>query len=176
MSWVVRADVPPGTLEGAMRDAIRSIDPRQPFSSFATMEEVKANAFATEQRQMSLLSGFAGIGLLLAAAGIYGLVAYSVAQRTREIGLRIALGATRGRILRSIVSSGALLSTIGIAIGLAASVALSRTIEGFIWGVSPVDPLTFAMVAIVLLVVTVLASTVPALRAVRLNPVSALRD
>ncbi len=176
MSWVVRADGPAGTLESAMREALRSVDPRQPFSSFATMDEVKANAFATERRQMSLLSGFAGIGLLLAGAGIYGLVAYSVAQRTREIGLRMALGATRGRILRSIVSSGAILSIIGIAIGLAASMALSRTIAGFVWGVSPMDPLTFAVVAIVLLVVTVLASTVPAWRAARLNPVAALRE
>jgi predicted permease len=176
MSWVVRTDGGNADLERAMADAIRSVDPRQPFSAFATMDEVKADAFAGERRQMSLLTGFAAIGLLLAAAGIYGLIAYSVAQRTREIGLRLALGATRGRILRSIVWNGAALSIVGIAIGLGASLAMSRAIEGFVWGVSTMDPATFTAVAIVLLIVSVLASIVPALRAVRLNPIAALRE
>ena len=175
MSWVVRAEAATN-LEAAMREAIRAVDPQQPFSAFATMEEVKADAFAGERRQMSLLSGFAAIGLLLAAAGIYGLIAYSVAQRTKEIGLRIALGATRGRILRSILWNGSFLAVIGIIVGVAASIATSKMIAGLVWGVNPLDPVTFAGVALVLLIVSILASAVPALRAVRLNPISALRD
>ena len=175
MSWVVRADAATN-LEAAMRDAIRVVDPQQPFSAFATMDEVKADAFAGERRQMGLLSGFAAIGLLLAAAGIYGLIAYSVAQRTKEIGLRIALGATRGRILRSILWNGTVLAVIGIVAGVAASIATSKTLAGLVWGVSPLDPVTFAGVALVLLFVSILASVVPALRAVRLNPISVLRD
>jgi ABC-type antimicrobial peptide transport system permease subunit len=140
------------------------------------MDEVKADAFAGERRQMGLLSGFAAVGLLLAAAGIYGLIAYSVAQRTKEIGLRIALGATRARILRSILWNGTALAVIGIVAGIAASIATSKAIAGLVWGVSPLDPVTFAGVALVLLLVSILASVVPALRAVRLNPISALRD
>ena len=175
MSWVVRAETATN-LEAVMRDAIRVVDPQQPFSAFATMDEVKADAFAGERRQMGLLSGFAAIGLLLAAAGIYGLIAYSVAQRTKEIGLRLALGATRGRILRSILWNGTVLAVIGIVAGVAASIATSKTIAGLVWGVSPLDPVTFVSVALVLLLVSILASIVPALRAVRLNPISALRD
>ena len=159
-----------------MRDAIRAVDPHQPFSAFATMDEVKANAFASERRQMSLLGGLAAIGLLLATAGIYGLIAYTVAQRTREFGLRVALGATRGRILRSIVVSGALTASVGIVVGLIASVAFARTLDSFVWGVSTVHIPTLAAVAALLLVVSMLATLVPAIRATRLNPIAALRE
>jgi predicted permease len=176
MSWVVRTNEGVPNLEANMRDAIRAVDPRQPFSSFATMNEVKANAFANERRQMSLLGSLAVIGLLLAAAGIYGLIAYTVAQRTREIGLRVALGATRGRILRSIVWNGALTASIGVAIGLAGSLALSTTLEGLVWGVSTMHVPTLAAVSALLLAVSIFATLVPAIRAVRLNPVAALRD
>jgi putative ABC transport system permease protein len=176
MSWVVRTSDASPNLEASMRDALRAVDPRQPFSAFATMEEVRANAFANERRQMSLLSGLAAIGLLLAVAGIYGLIAYSVAQRTREIGLRIALGASRSRILRSIVWSGALTATAGIAAGLIASLAFARTLDNVVWGVSTVHLPTLAGVAALLFAVSVLATIVPALRAVRLNPIAALRE
>jgi putative ABC transport system permease protein len=176
MSWVVRTNESSPNLETSMRDAIRAVDPRQPFSAFATMAEVKANAFASERRQLSLLSGLAAIGLLLAAAGIYGLIAYTVSQRTREIGLRVALGATRSRILRSIVWSGALTATAGIVAGLIASIAFARTLDNVVWGVSTVHVPTLAAVAALLLVVSVLATIVPAIRAVRLNPIAALRD
>ena len=176
MSWVVRASDGAGDLESTMREAIRAVDPRQPFSAFATMDQVKANAVAGERRQMSLLAGLAGVGLLLAAAGIYGLIAYSVAQRTREIGLRVALGATRGRILRSIVWTGTLTACIGVAIGLAGSLALSRTLQGFVWGVSTVHVPTLAAVSALLLAVSIVATLVPAIRAVRLNPIAALRE
>jgi len=140
------------------------------------MSEVKSRAIATERFQMTLLTAFAGIGLLLAAAGIYGLLAYAVAQRTRELGIRMALGATRSRILRSVVWSGASLAGLGVAIGTAGALALTRTLQSFVWGVSTLDPLTFVLVAIVLIAVSTAASVIPALRAVRLDPVSALRE
>jgi putative ABC transport system permease protein len=125
---------------------------------------------------MTLLAAFAGIGLLLAAAGIYGLISYSVAQRTREFGIRMALGASRSLILRSVVLQGALLALIGVAIGVAGAAAFARTLRTFVWGVSTLDPATFTIVALILLAVASLASLVPAVRAIRLNPVAALRE
>jgi predicted permease len=176
MSWVVRAaDTGPETIR-RIREAIRTLDPRQPFSAFRTMEEVKSESVATEKFQMTLLAVFAGIGLMLAAAGIYGLIAFSVAQRTREFGIRMALGASRGRILRSVIWSGALLAIVGVAVGIGAGLLVMRSLQGFVWGVSTLDPATFSVVAAVLIAVAAIASVVPALRAVRLNPVTALRE
>jgi len=176
VSWVVRADNPGASLIRQIEEEIRALDPRQPFSAFRTMSEVKSRAIATERFQMTLLTAFAVIGLLLAAAGIYGLLAYAVVQRTRELGIRMALGATRFRILRSVVWSGASLAGLGVAIGTAGALALTRTLQRFVWGVSTLDPLTFALVAVVLIAVSTAASVIPALRAVRLDPVSALRE
>lgn len=176
MNWVVRADNVGLGLVRQIREEVRSLDPKQPFSSFTTMDEVKAGFVEDQLFQMTLLGGFAIIGLLLASAGIYGLVAYSVTQRTREFGIRMALGASRDRILRSVVKQGAVLAGAGVAVGLVAAAALTRLLQNFVYGVSTLDPLTFATVAILLVVVSVLASLVPALRAVRLNPVSALRE
>jgi putative ABC transport system permease protein len=176
MSWVVRTDTPGPALEREMRDALRSLDPKQPFSSFRTMDEIKSAAVDDQRFQMTLLGVFAGIGLLLATAGVYGLVSYSAAHRTREFGIRMALGAPRALILRSVLRSGALLALIGVAIGIAASIASSDVLKAFVWGISPLDPTTIGVVALVLIVVAVLASLVPAFRAVRLNPVTALRD
>jgi putative ABC transport system permease protein len=175
MSWVVRADTPGPALERQMREALRSLDPKQPFSSFRTMEEIKGTAVADQRFQMTLLAVFAGIGLLLATAGVYGLVSYSAAQRTREFGIRMALGAPRGLILGSVVRSGASLALIGVALGIAGSIALRRVLAGFVWGISPLDGTTFVIVTLLLVGVTVVASLVPALRSVRLNPVTALR-
>jgi putative ABC transport system permease protein len=176
MSWVVRADNPGPALVQSMREAIRALDARQPFSAFATMEDIKSESMATQTFGLTLVGGFAIVGLLLASAGIYGLVAYSAAQRTREFGIRLALGATRAHILRSVISSGALLALIGVAVGVVASYASVRVLTGFIWGVSALDPSTFVTVAVTLVVVAIIASLVPAVRAVRLNPVRALRQ
>jgi predicted permease len=176
MSWVVRAaDTGPETIR-RIREEIRTLDSRQPFSAFRTMEDVKSESMATEKFQMTLLAVFAGIGLMLAAAGIYGLIAFSVAQRTREFGIRIALGSSRGSILRSVIWSGALLAIVGVAVGIGAGLLVTRSLQGFVWGVSTLDPATFTVVAAVLIAVAAIASVVPALRAVRLNPVTALRE
>jgi len=176
MSWVVRAGNSGPEMIRQIREAVRALDPKQPFSAFITMDEIKADAMSDETFQMTLLTIFAGIGLLLAAAGIYGLIAYSVTQRTREFGIRMALGATSDRILRSVVGQGATLGAIGVAVGVVAAVALTRTLRTFVYGVSTLDPLTFVSVGALLLAVAAAASLIPALRAVRLNPTSALRE
>jgi predicted permease len=176
VSWVVRSSTAGPQLMNGIREEMHALDPGQPISRFRSMEEIKAAQFQAERFQMTLLVLLAGIGLLLAAAGIYGLIAYSVSQRTREFGIRIALGARPAGILRSIVAQGALLALTGVVIGIATAVAGARMIQSFLFDVSTKDPLTFAAVGGLLILVAVVASLVPALRAVRLNPVAALRE
>jgi putative ABC transport system permease protein len=176
VSWVIRAAGLTPELSQRVREELRAIDPRQPITSFRSIDEVRSRAMATERFQMVLLGLFAGLGLVLAAAGIYGLIAYSVSQRTREFGIRMALGATRGRIIGSVLRQGALLAAFGVVAGLFGAVAFTRTLESFLFNVSTLDTRTFTVVAGLLLAVAVLASLVPALRAVRLNPVQALRQ
>ncbi len=176
MSWVVRASHTGPELTQQIREALRSIDPKQPVSGFLTMEEVKADAISDQKFQMTLLAVLAGVGLALATAGIYGLIAYSVAQRTREFGIRIALGATPKRIVKTVLLQGAMLGLTGVLVGLAAAVAFTRTLRTFVYGVSTLDPKTFAAVSVLLIAVACVASVVPALRAVRLNPTVALRE
>jgi putative ABC transport system permease protein len=176
VSWVVRADHVTSELTRRMRDELRAVDPHQPITAFRTMDDIKASQMSTETFQMTLLTTFAAIGLLLATAGIYGLVAYSVTQRTREFGIRVALGATRRDVMASVLRQAILLAGAGVAAGSVASVALTRTLQTLLFGVSTLDVATFVVVAVVLVVVALLASVVPAVRAVRLNPVTALRE
>jgi putative ABC transport system permease protein len=176
MSWVVRSsNTGPETVR-QIRDAVRTVDPRQPFSSFVTMDDIKSTSMADQRFQMTLLTGLAGIGLVLAFAGIYGLIAYTVAQRTRELGIRIALGASRGRILRAVLREGTVLATAGVVIGIACGIVFTRTLQNYVYGVSTLDPVTFASVGVLLIAVATVASFVPAIRAVRLNPTTALRE
>ncbi len=175
VNWVVRADNPGPFLAQQIAEEIRKIDPRQPFSTLRTMEQVKSASVAVERFQMTLLTVFGSVGLLLAAAGIYGLVAYTVAQRTRELGIRMALGATRQSILGSVLWSGTLLAVVGTTIGVLAGVWLSKLLRGFVWGVSTLDAATFVAVPVVLMLVAVASTFVPALRVLRLSPVAALR-
>jgi predicted permease len=175
-NWVVRAENAGPDLTRQIAEAIRQVDPRQPFAAFRTLDQVKNAAMATERFQMTLLSAFAATGLLLAAAGIYGLIAYSVAQRTREFGIRLALGATRQRIVGSVVRQGAVMAAAGVTLGAAGAVALSKVLRNYVWGVSPLDARTYITVGAILLLVAAAASVVPALRAVRLNPLRALRE
>jgi len=176
MSWVVRTTgATPDVIRG-FREAMHATDPRQPFSAFATMDEVKAASMSDQTFQMILLSGLAAVGLLLAVAGIYGLMAYMVAQRSREFGIRLALGASRSRILSDVLRRGLVLASIGTVVGAAAALALNRSLQTFVYGVSTMDPLTYAFVGALLIAAAGLASFVPALRAVRLNPVAALRE
>jgi putative ABC transport system permease protein len=176
MSWVVRASDTGPEMVRQIRDALRAVDSRQPVSAFVTMEDVKAGAMSDQTFQMTLLAVLAGVGLVLATAGIYGLIAYSVAQRTREFGIRMALGAPLDRIVRAVLLEGVTLGAIGVAVGLAGAVVMMRALDKFVYGISTLDPATFAAVSVLLIAVAAVASVVPAWRAVRLNPTAALRD
>ena len=134
-----------------------------------------ANQLAGPRFNMSLLIVFAGLALVLATVGLYGVIAYSVTQRTREMGIRLALGADRPAVLRLVMSQGARLTAIGVVTGLLAAAALTRVMVSMLYGVSALDPMTFALVGVVLGLVAVLASYFPARRATRVDPVVALR-
>jgi ABC-type antimicrobial peptide transport system permease subunit len=141
-----------------------------------TMDDIVYNQSVLAQRfSMILLGVFAGIALLLASVGIYGVVSFVVGERTREIGIRIALGAQQTHVLRWVLSEGAPMALIGIGSGLAASLLLTRLMAGLLYGVSAMDPLTFAVVAILLMVVTMVACYIPASRAMHVDPITALR-
>ncbi|MGI9182538.1 MAG: ABC transporter permease [Longimicrobiaceae bacterium] len=172
---VVSTQVPPTTLTGAVRGAIRSVDPEQPVYNVQTMQQVVRGSISDRQLYLWLLGTFAGIALLLAAAGIYGVISHSVTQRTREIGIRMALGAGAGTVLGLVVRHGATLALLGLVIGVSAAFALTRLLQGLLYGVSATDPLTFAAVGVLLTSVAMLASYLPARRATRVDPMIALR-
>jgi putative ABC transport system permease protein len=176
VSWIVKARPLTPEVTRRIREELRLIDPQQPITAFRSMDEIKARAMSGESFQMALLSAFAVIGALLAAAGIYGLTAYNVSQRTREFGIRLALGATRRSVLVLVLRQAVFLAVAGVAIGAAAARMTGETLETFVFGVSTADVPTFAAVAGVLVAVALLASLVPAFRAIRLNPVAALRE
>jgi putative ABC transport system permease protein len=175
MTVVLKVDGDPSSLVAAVTDQVRSMDPDQPVFSVRTMEEVRAASVAGRRFSMALLAGFAGLALVMAAVGLYGVISYSVAQRTHEIGIRMALGAKAGDVLRLVVRQGLGLVGMGVAAGLVAAYALTRFLEGMLFGVSPTDPATFAGIAALLVGVALLASYVPARRAARVDPMVALR-
>ena len=175
MNIVVRTSTPPLSLVPALRDALREIDKDQPMAKISTMDHLVANSVARSRFTMLLLSFFAGLALVLACVGIYGVMAYSVAQRTHEIGIRMALGAQRRDVLRVVLGQGARLAFIGVAIGVAAALLLTRLMAALVYGVSVTDPLTFAAVAFLLTLVALFACYVPARRAMRVDPMIALR-
>lgn len=140
-----------------------------------TMDELLAESVGEPRFRTLLLTLFAAVGLLLAAVGIYGVMAYSVSQRTREIGLRMAMGAGRGSVLRQVLGEGLRLTIAGLAIGLAGALALTRSLSSLLFGISPTDPATFAVVAVVLTGVALAGSYVPARRAALVDPMEALR-
>ena len=173
---VVRARGDAAALAPAVRHAVRSVDPLQPISRVATMEQVVASSTAQRRMALVLFAAFAVASLLLASAGIYGVLAGSVAERTREIGVRSALGARPGQILALVVSQGARMAAVGLLIGLALSAGLSRFVESLLYEVRPGDPLTLLVVVLTLGAVALAACLVPALRAVRIAPMTALRS
>ncbi len=174
-SWIVRAKGSPEALIPAIKRAVESIDPQLPFASFRTMEDVRSSSLAQQRSQATLLGIFAGLALLLAAVGVYGLLAYAVTQRTHEIGIRMALGAGRRDVLSLVLGQGLRLALIGTGIGLAASLVLTRFVRSMLFGVRPNDPVTLAGVALTLTGVALLASYVPARRATKVDPMVALR-
>jgi putative ABC transport system permease protein len=171
---VVRTQVDPLSLGTAVRKVVWEIDKDQPVSDIRSMEEIVSRAVARERFSTMLLGIFAALALVLAAVGIYGVMSYSIAQRTREIGIRMALGAQRSDVLKMVVGQGLKLVVIGVAIGLAAAFVLTRVMASLLFGVSATDPLTFIIISMVLLGVALIASYVPALRATRVDPMVAL--
>jgi ABC-type antimicrobial peptide transport system permease subunit len=167
MDVVLRTQGKPEAAISAVRARMHDIDPELPLSNIRTMDEWVSNNAAQPRLNAALLGTFAGVALLIAAIGVYGVLAYSVNQRTREIGLRMALGAQQAGVLRWIV---------GLGIGLAGAFALSRLLASLLFGIQPRDPLTFTSVAVVLTAVAFAACLVPAIRASRVDPIVALRD
>jgi putative ABC transport system permease protein len=172
---VVRADGPPQRLVGAIRASIREVSPGLPLFRVATMQTVIEESLAKPHLYVWLVGLFAAMGTLLAIAGIYGVIAYLVTLRTREFGIRMALGADSGRIIRFVISRGAWLTAIGLAIGMGGAVSLTRVLRGVLYGVAATDAMTFGVVAAVLGVVAVGACLAPARRAARVDPLVALR-
>ena len=174
-SFVVRTSVDPLSLTSAVTSAVWDVDPQQLVSSIASYEDVVANSVAQPRFQMVLLGLFALVALVLAALGIYGVIGYYVAQRAREVGVRMALGADRRDVYRLVVGRGLALAGAGLAVGLVGAFGVTRFMSSILFGVGATDPATFAVVAILLGLTAALASYLPARRAARLDPVTALR-
>ena len=175
MSLVVRAEGDPAALAGAIRDTARSIDPSVMLWRIRAMDDLMDDYLAPRRLSLRLVQGFAAVALALALIGIYGVLSYTVSQRVPEIGVRMALGARRGEIVRMMIASGARLGLIGIAAGVAVSLATSRILNGLLFGVERTDAVTYASVIVLMLVAALLACAIPAMRAARVNPLSAIR-
>lgn len=175
LTLLVRTAGDPITVARAAQEQVWAVDPAQPVASIRTLDELVARSQANRRFTMLMLGAFAAAALLLAAVGIYGVIAYSTAQRTHEIGLRVALGATRADVLRMVLRDGLRIGALGTVIGLAAAALASRLLAGLLFGVSAHDPLTFVALPAGLMLVAVLASWIPARRALGVEPMRALR-
>jgi predicted permease len=172
---VLRTEGDPAAVMGLVRRAVEEIDPREVVYNVQTMDEVVSNSFAARKLSMILLGVFAALALVLACVGMYGVISYLVGQRTHEIGVRMALGAQRGDVLRLVIGHGARMALLGVLIGIGAALGLTRLMANQLFGVSEHDPLTFAGVALLLIIVAVAACYIPARRAMRVDPMIALR-
>jgi predicted permease len=172
---VVRTKLPPETLAFPVMSTIRQINPGQPATEFRPVQRLVDHVVSPRRFFVILVGVFAGLGLILASLGIYGVISYSVTQRTQEIGIRMALGAQRSDILRLVVGEGARLTVLGAAIGIIASFVITRLLSSLLFGVNATDPITFAAVSVLLSLVALLATYIPARRAMRLDPNTALR-
>ncbi len=175
MSLVVRSSLDTATLVAAIRREVQAVDPAQPIHNIRTMEAVIARSVSDSRLNMILLSIFASVAVALAVIGIYSVMSYTVTQSTRDIGIRMALGAKRGDIVRMVVGQGLGLTSIGVVAGLGSSFALMRFVESLLFGVSATDATTFAAVPLLLIAVSALACFIPARRATRIDPIVALR-
>jgi putative ABC transport system permease protein len=175
MSFALRASVDARSLAPAIGPLVHAVDPEQPVSNVRTMDEVRDAAVVRPRFLAALLAVFAGSAVLLAAVGIYGLMAYTTAQRTQELGVRMALGASRRMVVALVVTEGARLAVAGVVVGLVAALALSRLLASLLFGIGATDPLTLATVSAAVAVVAALACWLPASRAARIDPARALR-
>jgi putative ABC transport system permease protein len=174
-TWLVRTTVDPAVMERQIRAAIRSVDPDQPVDNFRTLSEVRSESLEQRTLTATLLGLFGGLALFITAAGMAGVIAFSVTQRTQEFGVRMALGAQRGEVLTMVLRQGLQLVLIGLAIGLAGALILTRVLTTLLFGVEPTDGVTFVAVSMVLVAVAALACFVPARRAASVDPMVALR-
>ncbi len=172
---VVRTAGAPMAVAGSLTDIVRSVDPEEPVSSYETMQQILSQSVASPKFRSVLLGAFAVLALLLAMAGVYGIMSYSVSQRQHEIGIRMALGAKKSDVLKMVVGQGLKLALIGVAIGIAGALALTRFLSSLLYGVKPTDPLTFIAVSLILLAVALVACYIPARRAAKVDPMVALR-
>jgi putative ABC transport system permease protein len=175
IKFAVRASGDPLALGAAVKQEMLKVDPSLPLTNMRSLEQIVGRSLAGQRFNSTLLSLFAAIGLLLAGVGVYGVMSYAVTQRTHEIGVRVALGARAGDVLKLIVGKGLALALVGVALGLGASFALTRLMKDFLFGVEPADPLTFGLVALSLTVVALAACYVPARQATKVDPMVALR-
>jgi predicted permease len=175
-SWVVRSTVPASALVPTLRQAIQQVDPQLPIANIKTIDALRGEKLTSQRFMMWLVAGLGIIALVLAAVGLHGLIASSVNERTRELGIRLALGATGRQAIAAVVIPGLVLAAVGVAIGTAAAFATSRLLQSFVWGVTPTDPATFVAVIGLLMAIAVVASLVPALRVLRLDPAQTLRS
>jgi predicted permease len=174
--WLVRTRGHVSGLPEAMARALAAVDPRLPFSSFRSMEQVAGRSIEEQRYRATLFSVLAGLATLLSAIGVYGLIAESVAQRTREMGIRVALGASATRVIRTAAAPGILLSGSGAIAGLLLAWFAVRLLRTLVWGIRPTDPSTFGVVAGIVVLVATIASVMPALRLARIDPAQILRD
>ena len=176
LTYVVRTAADPASLIARIRAEAAAMDPDVPIAELSTLASYVSNAMSQTRFLLALIGAFAVMALGLASLGLYGVISYSAKQRTREIGVRVALGASERDVMGLILGQGLAVALAGIGLGLAGAVALSRVVSAFLVGVSATDPITFAGVAALLLAVAIVASFVPARRASRVDPVDALRD
>ncbi|HSE23835.1 MAG TPA: ABC transporter permease [Pyrinomonadaceae bacterium] len=176
MTFVVRTEGNPNAIAPALQREIRTLDPNQPVSDVRTMEQVMSDTFSRARFNTLLLALFAALATLLSAVGIFGVMNYSVALRTREIGLRVAIGAQPRQVLLLILRQGLVLTIVGVVIGLLAALALTRLLSGLLFGVAAVDPPTFATISVLLIAVSLVACYLPARRAMKIDPLLALRS
>jgi putative ABC transport system permease protein len=175
MNLILKSSVAPAALTSAVREVIDTIDKDEPIAATSTMEQLVSDSVATRRVTLVLLGLFSGLALLLAAIGIYGVISYSVAQRTQEIGIRVALGAQRSSLMSMILKQGLRTALLGVGIGLAAALGLTQLLKSLLFGIGATDPLTFISVAVTLLCVALAASYLPARRAMRVDPLTALK-
>jgi putative ABC transport system permease protein len=176
LSLAVRTKSDPHAAANAVAGAIHEFGPDIPVSNVLSMEDLIAQSMSPQRFNMMLLAAFAGLALLLAAVGIYGVLSYTVRRRVREIGIRMALGASQSDILRLVVGDGMKPILLGVALGVIAAIALSRLVASLLFGVPPTDPLTFVVVATLLVIVGIAANTLPAYRATKVEPTQTLRE
>jgi predicted permease len=176
MTLVVKSAGDPASVAASVRAVVRRLDPNLPVADVRTMDDVVGAALSTPRFTSMLLSTFAALALVLSAIGTYGVLSYIVSRRTREIGIRVAIGAGRGQVLTMVMSGGVSLALMGIGAGLVMALGMTRVLRGLLYGVTPLDPPTFAAVAVGLTAVAALASALPAWRASRVDPVIALKS